>query len=367
MKTEHETILGRYIASLSPESRRTCGAQCSAIVFYFENGGELTKRSLREFAAANPEYVGTHKYTYICDLLYFAGVRTGAKRKPVKKTLTPKEEVNSQNEKMIAKFLIWLKSKRDYSPKTLAVHIIGMRDFFKYSDAFSQDHARMYINTLEEKKYAPQTLNIRIMTLQYWGQFIKKPIELKKYKIQRTLVLENVPTEREYNKLLEWCAEHSSSAYWIVRLLGSTGMRISELRQIKWGDVMEGQVYLNCKGSKYRYIFFPKHVQSEACEFAKKNGMSKDSKVVISRLGLPMSDRGIGQKLKAVAAKCGYPIEKAHCHAFRHFFAKMYLKKAGDVIQLSELLGHESIDTTRIYLQKSKQEHIRDVNKNVTW
>ena len=60
-------------------------------------------------------------------------------------------------------------------------------------------------------------------------------------------------------------------------------------------------------------------------------------------------------------------IEKAHCHAFRHFFAKQFLSKTKDVIQLAEILGHESVDTTRLYLQKSKAEQARDINKYITW
>ena len=64
---------------------------------------------------------------------------------------------------------------------------------------------------------------------------------------------------------------------------------------------------------------------------------------------------------------CGIDSKKMHAHAFRHFFAKMFLKKTKDVIQLADLLGHGSVDTTRIYLQKSYDEQQREFNKNVTW
>ena len=80
-----------------------------------------------------------------------------------------------------------------------------------------------------------------------------------------------------------------------------------------------------------------------------------------------MSDRGLAEKLKDRASKAGFPKQKAHCHAFRHFFAKQFLKKTKDVVQLAELLGHESINTTRMYLQKSKAEQIREINRHVNW
>ena len=64
---------------------------------------------------------------------------------------------------------------------------------------------------------------------------------------------------------------------------------------------------------------------------------------------------------------CGIDPKKMHPHAFRHFFAKMFLKKNKDVIQLADLLGHGSVDITRIYLQKSYDEQKREFNRSVTW
>ena len=80
-----------------------------------------------------------------------------------------------------------------------------------------------------------------------------------------------------------------------------------------------------------------------------------------------MNPRGIDFAIKAAADKCGIDKKKAHCHAFRHFFAKMFLKKTKDVVQLADLLGHGSVDTTRIYLQKSFTEQKREVNRVVSW
>ena len=77
--------------------------------------------------------------------------------------------------------------------------------------------------------------------------------------------------------------------------------------------------------------------------------------------------KGFDENLKNWGAKVGIHKSKMHAHAFRHFFAKMYLRKTKDVIQLAEILGHGSINTTRIYLQKSNEEQKRDFNKNVNW
>lgn len=81
----------------------------------------------------------------------------------------------------------------------------------------------------------------------------------------------------------------------------------------------------------------------------------------------PMTDRGFSEALKRWGDHLGIAKSKMHAHAFRHFFAKQYLKKNKDVTQLAELLGHNSLDTTMIYLQKSHDEQKRDFNRNVTW
>lgn len=115
-------------------------------------------------------------------------------------------------------------------------------------------------------------------------------------------------------------------------------------------------------------IYFPRTIIKELKEWLKLHMIDTSQQLIISkRSGMPLSDRGFDQILKEHAEKAGFPKEKAHCHAFRHFFAKQYLAKTKDVIQLAELLGHESVDTTRLYLQKSKAEQSRDINRYITW
>lgn len=118
------------------------------------------------------------------------------------------------------------------------------------------------------------------------------------------------------------------------------------------------------KGNKYRRFFFQKQLQQEAKAYAKEHG--KTGLFAVGKFG-PFTQRGFSQHLKAWGKHCGIDSRKMHAHAFRHFFAKMFLKKNKDVIQLADLLGHGSVDTTRIYLQKSYDEQKRDFNRNVTW
>ena len=146
--------------------------------------------------------------------------------------------------------------------------------------------------------------------------------------------------------------------------MGTTGARLSEFQQFTWEDIISGEVTLKGKGNKYRRFFFQKQLQQEAKIYAKEYG--KTGIFAVGRFG-PITQRGFSQHLKAWGKHCGIDSRKMHAHAFRHFFAKMFLKKNKDVIQLADLLGHGSVDTTRIYLQKSYDEQKKDFNRNVTW
>lgn len=120
------------------------------------------------------------------------------------------------------------------------------------------------------------------------------------------------------------------------------------------------------EGNKYRRFFFQKQLRQEAMAYMKENG--KTGLLAVGKFGA-LTQRGFSQHLKAWGKHCGIDSRKMHAHAFRHFFAKMYLKKSKnkDVVQLADLLGHGSVDTTRIYLQKSYDEQKRDFNQSVTW
>ena len=80
-----------------------------------------------------------------------------------------------------------------------------------------------------------------------------------------------------------------------------------------------------------------------------------------------MTTRGLASVIKDAAVKAGIKKEKIHPHAFRHFFAKMFLSKTNDIITLADLLGHGKIETTRIYLRKSYDEQKREFDSAVTW
>ena len=152
----------------------------------------------------------------------------------------------------------------------------------------------------------------------------------------------------------------------MVRFLAATGARVSELIQIKIEHVHVGYFDIYSKGGKYRRLFIPKKLRIEAEEWVSEQGRTSGY-LFLNRFGERRTSRGISQQLKNYAARYGMNLKVVYPHSFRHRFAKNFLEKYNDIALLADLMGHESIETTRIYLRKSSLEQQTIVDKVVTW
>lgn len=362
---DRQQMLTEYIQSLTTSSVNydNRGKYIDAVYRFLDSAEEVSRRGWKRWKKAHAEELIYMPWVQdaVCNLLASRGIGYKPKREqPGKARYIDKiEKRDVRQTDTINGFLLWLENEREYSPNTLRIYSYSVRDFFSYFDEFSQDNARRYIAALEEKGNNPKTIRLRITSLEKLGDYLKKPVKLKRPKIQKTLSVENIPTEAEYNKLLTYCDEHAPKWAYIIRLLGTTGCRVSELIQFTYEQIQAGSCDLKGKGSKYRRFFFTRQVQDGA--------KGKSGYVCMNRYGSQISTRGIAQELKNLGTKCGIAKEKMHPHAFRHFFAKMYLKKTKDVVSLADILGHGSVDITRIYLQKSYDEQKREVNRVVNW
>ena len=331
---------------------------------FLSEAGTINRRGYKHYCNDNAEFIVNNPVLKeaVCHFLASRGI--GYNRRQIKGKLEkPKDETlkkrDVRNQQIINDFLIWLNNEKEFSPCTLRVYKDTANQFFSYCDDFNQDNARRFVATLEANGLSPKTISLRITGLMKMAEFLKKPIKLKRPKIQKTLSVENVPTEKDYQKLLDWLDNNKSHYAFIVRLMATTGCRVSELLQFTYEMISSGHCTLKGKGSKYRQFFFTKEMQEQS--------KGKSGLVCINRYGMAISSRGIAECLKEYADKAGVPRAKIHPHAFRHFFAKMYLQKTKDIVGLAELLGHGSVDTTRIYLQKSYSEQKREFNRVVSW
>jgi site-specific recombinase XerD len=148
--------------------------------------------------------------------------------------------------------------------------------------------------------------------------------------------------------------------------LAATGARVSELVQIKVEHIKTGYFDLYTKGGKLRRLYIPKKLRIETLRWLEETKQTSGY-LFLNRFGNRITTRGISQQLKNYAGKYRLDKKVVYPHSFRHRFAKNFLEKYNDIALLADLMGHESIETTRIYLRRTTSEQQALVDKIVTW
>ncbi|WP_406615794.1 tyrosine-type recombinase/integrase [Mycoplasmopsis hyopharyngis] len=239
--------------------------------------------------------------------------------------------------------------------------------YLKYFNVINKQNLLAFKAILVDN-HKGKTVNLRIQGINKYLEYIKKEkLKLKFIKIQQKTYLENVISDADYeffkNKLLK---DNNYEWYFIVRFLGATGARVSELIQFKYEHLKRGYIDLYAKSGKIRRIFIPKKLRVKAIGYYDSIGriegylfLNKDKKQI--------STRGISHQLKVFGKKYKMNEKVIYPHSFRHRYAKNFLEKRKDIALLADLMGHESIETTRIYLRKTSEEQQAIVDKIIDW
>ena len=253
------------------------------------------------------------------------------------------------------------------SENTVKAYIYAINDFKSQYKDLTKKNLLLYKTYLIET-FKPKTVNLRIQALNKYLDYIRKPqLRLKSVKVQQRSYLENVISNADYtflkNKLKK---EDNQEWYFVVRFLAATGARVSELVQLKVEHVNVGYYDIYTKGGKIRRLFIPKKLKDEAIVWL--NAIKRESGYLfLNRFGERITTRGIAQQLKNYAVKYGLNPKVVYPHSFRHRYAKNFLEKFNDIALLADLMGHESIETTRIYLRRTASEQQAIVDKIITW
>ncbi len=250
---------------------------------------------------------------------------------------------------------------------TVSAYCYAVNDYFARHKVLNKKSLLLYKTYLIET-FKPKTVNLRIQALNKYLEFEgKTKLRLKSVKVQQRSYLENVISNADYtflkNRLKK---EDNKEWYFVVRFLATTGARVSELVQIKVEHVRIGYFDIYTKGGKIRRLFIPKALRKETDEWLMKTGR-ESGYLFLNRFGERITTRGIAQQLKNYAEKYGLNTRVVYPHSFRHRFAKNFLEKFNDIALLADLMGHESIETTRIYLRRTSAEQQEIVDKVITW
>ena len=364
-----DKMVAEYVQHLNNTATgpTTLGYKVSTVLEFLSEVESISLRSYTKYKRLHIGEVTWPKKAPIIEefISYFSSGKKAALVKVDKVLALDRKGVSSECEKKVNEWLMELSYDYDYSPHSLAVYKAALLDFFSYDTELTTENARRYIQTLHDQGKSVRTINLRITALMRYAKSHNINISVKRPKCQKTLECENIPSEAEYIRILEYLKNHNYKHYLMVVAMATTGARVSELLQFKIDDIIAGEVVLRGKGNKYRKFFFTREFQLMVKEWVRETGAS--GYLCKSRYGDVMTSRGVLEMLKKLEIPCKVKREKLHPHAFRHFFAKMFLKKNKDVVQLADLLGHGSIDTTRIYLQRTHEEQRRDFNKTVCW
>jgi len=258
-------------------------------------------------------------------------------------------------------------AKQDLAENSVTSYVWTMNYFLKKYGEVTTANLMAYKNYLIDN-YSPQTVNLRLQGINKYLEFDSKDnMKLKFVKVQQKNFLENVISNADYqflkNKLK---ADGYEQWYFVVWFMAATGARVSELRKIKVEDVKVGYLDLYSKGGKVRRLYIPKNLRTEASRWIKSENL-ETGYVFRNRFGELITTRGIAQQLKHFAELYGINKDVVYPHSFRHRFAKNFLDKFNDIALLADLMGHESIETTRIYLRRTASEQQEIVDSVVDW
>lgn len=167
-------------------------------------------------------------------------------------------------------------------------------------------------------------------------------------------------TREEYKKLLQ-AAKNDKVLALLMQTIAVTGIRVSEHRFITVEAARNGKAEVRCKG-KVRTILIPRRLCKELLGYAKKCGLRSGS-IFLSRDGNPLHRSRIWAKMKKLCTAAGVLAEKVFPHNLRHLFARTFYAMEKDIVRLADILGHSSMNTTRIYTIESGRVHRRQIEK----
>ncbi|WP_097007055.1 tyrosine-type recombinase/integrase [Lacrimispora amygdalina] len=267
---------------------------------------------------------------------------------------------------MIEDFEKYLKGT-NLAENTVSAYLFAIKQYNEQWDGISKKNLREFKVFLIER-YKPKTVNLRLRAINCYLESIGKgSLKVPFVKVQQKAFLENVISEADY-EYFKNCLKRDDEMFWyfVIRFLAATGARVSELIQIKAEHVRIGYLDLYSKGGKLRRIYIPKVLQGEALSWLE--GKKQESGFIfLNKYGDRITTRGISGQLKKLAVRYGISSAVVYPHSFRHRFAKSFLERFNDIAFLADLMGHESIETTRIYLRKTATEQQSIVDKIIDW
>lgn len=168
-------------------------------------------------------------------------------------------------------------------------------------------------------------------------------------------------TQAEYRRLLAAAGRRNQRLLLVMQAICATGIRVGELRFFTVAAVAAGRVEVSGKG-KVRTVLLPRKLQRLLLQYARRRGIS-GGPVFVTRTGRPLDRSNIWHEMKGLCREAGVAETKVFPHNLRHLFARTYYSMEKDIVRLADILGHSSVNTTRIYTMESGDTHRRQLER----
>ena len=212
-----------------------------------------------------------------------------------------------------------------------------------------------------QDSYAVRSINSMLASINSLFVFLSwHDLKVKSIKLQQQIYCpeERELTKAEYTRLCRAAKhKHNERLNLILQTICGTGIRVSELRFITVEAARHGEATVSCK-AKTRSVFIVKELQKKLLRYAAEQGI-KSGMIFVTRTGKPISRTNIWREMKALCNEAGVNPQKVFPHNLRHLFARVFYGIEKDIAKLADILGHSSINTTRIYIISTGTEHRR--------
>ena len=256
--------------------------------------------------------------------------------------------------------------EEEKSENTIEKYLRDVRAFYEYagSKQLQKSDILEYKKRLCER-YAPKSVNSVLSALNSLFVFMNwYELKVKALKIQRRIFADKSKelTKAEYERLLTAAkGKNNERLYYLMQTIASTGLRVSEVKYITCEAVKNRQATITCKG-KIRRIFLPKALCTMLGKYMKSKNITSGS-VFVTKSGKPLDRSNIWKMLKDLCIFANVSRDKVFPHNFRHLFARTYYSLQKDIVRLADILGHSSIETTRIYTMETGEIHQKQIQK----
>ena len=257
--------------------------------------------------------------------------------------------------------------REERSDATVEKYLRNVRAFAVWLDGrpVTQEIFIDWKNYLTDQScYAPSTVNTALAALNGLFRFLGwRELHARYLKIQRR-AFRDVKREmgrREYDRLVAAARKQGKDkTALLMETICATGIRVSEVQYLTVETVRQGKASISLKG-KHREILLPEKLGKKLMKYAAKQKIAS-GEIFLTESGKPMERRQIWREMKGLCACAGVDSTKVFPHNLRHLFAVTYYKAYKDIVKLADVLGHSSIETTRIYLLTSGKEHRRHLD-----